>query len=117
MDDAVLGNINDLDKLSARQFEATTRGSVFRVAGNPQRIKPNTACQRDQQSNGAAGIAVTAIKRVNTITNVPGIHLYMPRGPDAESDGAKFLPRIGVNHSKVIRRNFVYRVGRETVQL
>jgi hypothetical protein len=117
MDHAVLGNIHDLHELSARPLEAPARCRVFRVAGNPQGIKPKAPGQRDQQSNGAAGVVVTTVKRVNTIANVPGIHLYMARGPNAESDGTKLLTIRGVNHSEMIRRDFVYRVWCETDQL
>ena len=117
MDHAVLGNIHDLHELRARQLEAPTRCRVFGVASNPQGIEPEAPGEWDQESNGAAGVAVTTVRRVNTIADVPGIHLYMARGPDAESDGAKLLTSSGVNHSKMTRRDFVYRVGCETGQI
>lgn len=116
MDDAVFRDIHDLDEPSARPFNAATRCSVLRVASNPQRIKPNAPGQRDQQSNGSAGIVMTPIKRVNAIANMPGIHFYMARGSDAEPDGAKLFTGRGVKHSKMIGRNFVDRVGCEKVQ-
>ncbi len=60
---------------------------------------------------------MTTVKRVNTIANVPGVHPYMARGAYAKSDSAKLLTSDGVNHSKMIRRNFVYQVVCVTGQL
>lgn len=77
VDDAVGGDIDDLDEFSACKFDAPPRYEVLRVAGDPQGVDVEFANQREQKANGAGGIMMSTVSGVDRVTDMSCIAFYV----------------------------------------
>jgi hypothetical protein len=79
MDDAVLGDIDDLDELRACEFERALGCDVLRVAGDPEGVQVEFqvkfAREREKKTNGTGGVAVSAVRGKDAVADVPCVEL------------------------------------------
>ena len=101
-DDAILGDVDDFDKLGTGEFEGAAGGQVLGVAGDPERFEPEALAEGEEQANGAGGIMVAPVGRMGAIADVSGITLDVRRRAHAEADGAEFFGGDSVDHAEMI---------------
>jgi hypothetical protein len=70
IDGAIGGDLYDLDQLSSGEFKGTTRGDVFRVAGDPKGIEAELLRKGNEKADGTGGIVVSAVLWEHAISDV-----------------------------------------------
>ena len=78
------GDVDDLHELSAGYFEAATRGRVFRVAGDPDRIDAESAGEGKKQGYRTRSIVMPAVRAMHAIADMTRVSLEVRRRSDAE---------------------------------
>jgi hypothetical protein len=107
MDDAVFGDIDDLDEMGAGQIQSAAGCGVFGVAGDPEDVEAILPGYWHEKAQGSGSVPVAAMGGVNCKPDVSRITLDVGSGSDAEVDAAEFFPGAGVHHAEVIRGDVV----------
>lgn len=86
MDDAIRGDVDDLDELCTRKFTGAPRWEVIWIAGQPERVESPLASQRQQQTCRTRCVTVTAMGRIDGVADVPGVAFDVRARAETEVD-------------------------------
>src|SRR5215210_8603259 len=81
-----IGDGDGVDELHPEPFTGAAGGGVVGVAGDPQRLQPVQAAQRQQQTAGALSEVAAARGRVDVVADVAVIHLDRTGRSDPQAD-------------------------------
>ena len=113
VDDAGGRNVDGFDEACAGELAGAARGEVAGVAGEDELAEAEAVCDGKQQSRGAGGVAVSAVRGVDLEADVTCITEDVLCGVGAEVDLAEVFNGRRVLHAEEAGEDSVDGMGLE----